>query len=83
MDVSADVLDAKAYLLTKNAHGMSVYEHLTAVLSQLLSERPDNAVDTLEQISAALKSGAYKPHSDIPVRMERPGMPDFPGEGKS
>ncbi len=69
MEETVDVLDAKAYLLTKSsASGVSVYEHLEAVLAQLLSERPDNAADTLEQVSLALKAGAFRPHSDIPVR---------------
>lgn len=74
-DVSSDVSDAKAYLLTKNKDGASVYEHLSAVLATLLSERPENAIDVLDQVSGAIKAGAYKPASDIAVRWFLPPPP--------
>ncbi|KAG8553140.1 hypothetical protein GDO81_003295 [Engystomops pustulosus] len=45
---------AKAYLLQAGPSGVSLYEHLSALLSRILSERPPNALETLEQMSAEL-----------------------------
>ena len=61
MDLNTDVLDAKAFLLQKNAQGVSVYDHLSRVLAALLAERPAAAVEALEEVSAAVKAGTYAP----------------------
>jgi hypothetical protein len=34
-------------------------------VAALLSERPENAMDVLDQVSGAIKAGAFKPASDI------------------
>ncbi|XP_073497525.1 radial spoke head protein 6 homolog A-like [Phyllobates terribilis] len=48
------IKNAKAYLLQAGPSGVSLYEHFSALLSRILSERPPNALETLEQISAEL-----------------------------
>ncbi|KAG9478149.1 radial spoke head protein 6 homolog A-like [Eleutherodactylus coqui] len=48
------IKNAKAYLLKAGPSGVSLYEHLSALLSRILSERPTNALETLEQMSTEL-----------------------------
>ena len=62
----------KAFLRSTNAHGVSVYSHLTEVLANLLSEKPDNALDFFEGVSLACK----KSHYSAVMTM----MPDVPLE---
>lgn len=53
-----DVAKAKAFLMKKEG-GASVYEHLTELLLKLCTEQPDNALATLEQLSAGLKGRSF------------------------
>ena len=56
-----DFLEAKAFLSkTSTATGVSVYDHLSAVITKLLDERPNNAVDILEELSSQTKQEAFK-----------------------
>ncbi|XP_073405449.1 radial spoke head protein 6 homolog A-like isoform X2 [Dendrobates tinctorius] len=48
------IKNAKAYLLQASPSGVSLYEHLSGLLSRILSERPPNALEILEQMSAEL-----------------------------
>ncbi|KAG8448479.1 hypothetical protein GDO86_015534 [Hymenochirus boettgeri] len=48
------IQNAKAFLLQTGSSGVSVYDHLSALLSRLLSERPPNALELLESLSAEL-----------------------------
>ncbi|XP_075042091.1 radial spoke head protein 6 homolog A-like [Mixophyes fleayi] len=48
------IQNAKAYLLQAGPSGVSLYEHLSALLSRILSERPPNALEILEQLSTEL-----------------------------
>lgn len=61
----SDFLDAKAFLLkASSATGISVYDHLTNVISRLLDERPNNAVDIIEDLSSQVKHEQFKPVAD-------------------
>lgn len=53
-----DFAKAKAYLQRAEG-GASVYDHLTEVVLKLVSEQPDNALQALEQLSAAVKSASF------------------------
>eukprot|EP00742_Colponemidia_sp_Colp-10_P000571 GILJ01000625.1.p1 GENE.GILJ01000625.1~~GILJ01000625.1.p1 ORF type:complete len:473 (+),score=96.00 GILJ01000625.1:42-1421(+) len=53
------VEEAKAFLM-KESKGDNVYDHLTQVLAKILLERPDNAVESLEQISRFVKQTTFK-----------------------
>eukprot|EP00041_Stephanoeca_diplocostata_P008024 m.115188 g.115188 ORF g.115188 m.115188 type:complete len:494 (+) comp17138_c0_seq1:269-1750(+) len=58
--------DAKAFLQTASSKaGVSVYDHLSSVISTLLDERPADAVSTLESISQRLKGKKKAPGSSI------------------
>lgn len=48
---------AKAYLLQGSS---SVYDHLAGVLGKLLEEKPDNALDILDDVSRQVKGEAFK-----------------------
>ncbi|XP_067144894.1 uncharacterized protein Rsph4a [Centruroides vittatus] len=51
-----DYLQAKSYLMTASSlTNISVYDHLVELLRKLLSEKPINAVDALEDISENIK----------------------------
>ena len=43
---------AKAYLMKANAEGLSLYDHLAEVVSKLLAEKPEDALEQIEAISA-------------------------------
>ena len=45
---------AKAYLMKANAEGLSLYDHLAEVVSKLLAEKPEDALEQIEAISAKI-----------------------------
>ena len=52
---------AKSYLLkTSTASQLNLYDHLTSCVAQLLEERPENAVDAFENLSASIKQAKRK-----------------------
>jgi radial spoke head protein 4A len=53
-----DFEDAKAYL-QRSEGGTSVYDHVSALVLQLLTTRPEGALSQLEHLSGLLKEGAY------------------------
>ena len=53
-----DAATAKAFLMKKEGSS-SIYEHLTELVLKLVTEQPDNALASLEQISAGLKGKVY------------------------
>jgi len=64
--MATDFDAAKAYLMqAQGAAGVSVYDHLSDVLSKLLSEKPENAVELLENISYELKADRFAAESNI------------------
>jgi radial spoke head protein 4A len=66
----SDFLEAKAFLLkSTDKTGINVYDHLSNVITRLLDERPDNAVDLIESISAQVKQEQFVDSSNtIQVR---------------
>ena len=61
----SDFLDAKAFLLkASDKTGLNVYDHLANVITKLLDERPDNAVDLLESLSAEVKKEQFVDRSN-------------------
>ena len=61
----SDFQNAKAYMLsTSNAHGVNVYDHMCKILTKILSEKPENAVDLFEDISKSLKKTRFQPKFD-------------------
>jgi len=57
----ADFEDAKTFMETKKG-GVSVFDHLTEVLVKLMTERPEDAVEQFERISAAVKTASMLDH---------------------
>jgi radial spoke head protein 4A len=61
----ASIEAAKGYLMKANADtGVSLYDHLSEVLSKLLAEKPENALEQLEAISAQLKATRFVPNGE-------------------
>ncbi|XP_006879074.1 PREDICTED: radial spoke head protein 4 homolog A [Elephantulus edwardii] len=59
------VQNAKAYLLkTSSKSGLNLYDHLSNILTKILDERPENAVDILEKISQDLKKAHFSKKLD-------------------
>ncbi|XP_075464879.1 radial spoke head protein 6 homolog A isoform X2 [Ascaphus truei] len=49
------IRNAKAFLLQGGKSGVSLYDHLSALLARILSERPPDAVESLAELSAELR----------------------------
>ncbi|XP_055981239.1 radial spoke head protein 4 homolog A [Sorex fumeus] len=59
------VQNAKAYLLkTSNKSGLNLYDHLSNMLTKILDERPENAVDIFENISQDVKMAHFSKKLD-------------------
>ncbi|XP_053329314.1 radial spoke head protein 6 homolog A [Spea bombifrons] len=56
--------NAKAFLLQADKSGVSLYEHLSALLSRILSERPPNALESLHELSSELMWARMRPGPD-------------------
>jgi radial spoke head protein 4A len=60
-----EYVDAKAFLLqTSTATGANLYDHLSSILMRVLEERPNNAVDMLEELSAEEKRSRFTTKED-------------------
>ncbi|NWW89033.1 RSH4A protein, partial [Rhynochetos jubatus] len=71
------VQNAKAYLLrSSSASGLSVYDHLSDVLTKLLEEQPPNAADIIESISQDVKGAQARKKMDT-LREEHEILPTF------
>eukprot|EP01051_Picozoa_sp_SAG22_P008517 SAG22_NODE_654_length_8129_cov_7.457410_2_plen_781_part_00 len=53
------VEQASAYLKQANSEGLSLYDHLSEVLSRILAEKPEDALAQLEEISAQIKKTRF------------------------
>jgi hypothetical protein len=49
-------------LLKEDVKGKNLYDHLTETLMKILIDRPDNAFDAFELISAEVKENPYDPN---------------------
>lgn len=59
-DIELKFIDAKAYLQTASTRsGDNVYDHLAKVLTRLLCERPNDAVDIFEDVSRLEKKEKF------------------------
>ncbi|XP_032718262.1 radial spoke head protein 4 homolog A isoform X1 [Lontra canadensis] len=59
------VQSAKAYLLkTSSKSGLNLYDHLSDMLTKVLDERPENAVDIIESISQDVKMAHFRKKLD-------------------
>lgn len=52
--------NAKSFLMKAGSSGLSVYDHLTSVLTAILDQRQENAVEYIEDISKDLKANTFK-----------------------
>ena len=55
--------EAKAYL-QKSTGDSNLYDHLSELLLKILVEKPDNALEAFEDLSAKMKVGRYAPSND-------------------
>uniref|UniRef100_A0A2K6L5Q6 Radial spoke head component 4A n=1 Tax=Rhinopithecus bieti TaxID=61621 RepID=A0A2K6L5Q6_RHIBE len=59
------IQNAKAYLLkTSSKSGFNLYDHLSNILTKILNERPENAVDIFENISQDVKMAHFSKKFD-------------------
>ncbi|XP_027972808.1 radial spoke head protein 4 homolog A [Eumetopias jubatus] len=59
------IQSAKAYLLkTSSKSGLNLYDHLSDMLTKVLDERPENAVDIIESISQNVKMEHFRKKLD-------------------
>ncbi|XP_037699491.1 radial spoke head protein 4 homolog A isoform X2 [Choloepus didactylus] len=59
------VQNAKAYLLKSSSKsGLNLYDHLSSMLTKILDERPENAVDIIENISRDVKMAYFSKKLD-------------------
>nr|XP_012416999.1 PREDICTED: radial spoke head protein 4 homolog A [Odobenus rosmarus divergens] len=59
------IQSAKAYLLkTSSKSGLNLYDHLSDMLTKVLDERPENAVDIIESISQDVKMEHFRKKLD-------------------
>ncbi|XP_045044635.2 radial spoke head protein 4 homolog A isoform X2 [Desmodus rotundus] len=57
--------NAKAYLLkTSSKSGLNLYDHLSNMLTKILDEQPENAVDIIENISQDVKMAHFSKKLD-------------------
>ncbi|XP_054425841.1 radial spoke head protein 4 homolog A [Pteronotus mesoamericanus] len=68
---------AKAYLLqTSSKSGLNLYDHLSNMLTQILDERPENAVDIIENISQDVKKAHFSKKLDT-LQNENEMLPTY------
>ncbi|KAM9324909.1 radial spoke head protein 6 homolog A-like [Gastrophryne carolinensis] len=86
--------NAKAYLQQAGPQGVSLYEHLSALLSRILAERPSDPLEILEQLSTelhwsrlnkkldTLRTQEEEPHTYIKAESQRALFTHGAGEGE-
>lgn len=71
------IQSAKAYLLqTSSKSGLNLYDHLSNMLSKILDERPENAVDIIENISQDVKMAHFSKKLDT-LQNENEMLPTY------
>ncbi|XP_015455561.1 radial spoke head protein 4 homolog A isoform X2 [Pteropus alecto] len=71
------IRNAKAYLLkTSDKSGLNLYEHLSNMLTKILDERPENAVDIIETISQDVKMAHFSKKLDT-LQNENEMLPTY------
>ncbi|KAM5327606.1 radial spoke head protein 4 homolog A [Glossophaga mutica] len=71
------IQNAKAYLLkTSSKSGLNLYDHLSNMLTKILDERPENAVDIIENISRDVKMAHFSKKLDT-LQNENEMLPTY------
>ncbi|XP_019523825.1 PREDICTED: radial spoke head protein 4 homolog A isoform X1 [Hipposideros armiger] len=71
------IQNAKAYLLqTSSKSGLNLYDHLSNMLTKILDERPENAVDIIENISQDVKIAHFSKKLDT-LQNENEMLPTY------
>ncbi|XP_008137263.2 radial spoke head protein 4 homolog A isoform X2 [Eptesicus fuscus] len=71
------IQSAKAYLLkTSSKSGLNLYDHLSNMLTRILDERPENAVDIIENISQDVKMAHFSKKLDT-LQNENEMLPTY------
>ncbi|XP_077756745.1 radial spoke head protein 4 homolog A isoform X1 [Canis aureus] len=71
------IQSAKAYLLkTSSKSGLNLYDHLSDMLTKVLDERPENAVDIIESISQDVKMAHFRKKLDT-LQNENEMLPTY------
>ncbi|XP_040821409.1 radial spoke head protein 4 homolog A [Ochotona curzoniae] len=71
------IQNAKAYLIkTSSKSGFNLYDHLSNVLTKVLDERPDDAVDIIENISQDVKKAQFNKKLDT-LQNENEMLPTY------
>ncbi|KAK2508004.1 hypothetical protein MC885_009939 [Smutsia gigantea] len=71
------IQNAKTYLLkTSNKSGLNLYDHLSNMLTKILDERPENAVDVIENISQDVKMTHFSKKLDT-LQNENEMLPTY------
>ncbi|KAM4642376.1 radial spoke head protein 6 homolog A [Discoglossus pictus] len=70
------IRDAKAFLMQADKSGVSLYEHLSALLSRILSERPPHALESLNELSSEVHWSRLGPGGDT-LRTQRDDPPTY------
>nr|XP_010347609.1 radial spoke head protein 4 homolog A isoform X2 [Saimiri boliviensis boliviensis] len=71
------IQNAKAYLLkTSSKSGLNLYDHLSNMLTKILDERPENAVDIIENISQDVKMAHFSKKFDA-LQNENEMLPTY------
>ncbi|XP_073931951.1 radial spoke head protein 4 homolog A isoform X2 [Castor canadensis] len=71
------IQNAKAYLLKASSKsGLNLYDHLSNMLSKILDERPENAVDIIENISQDVKVAHFSKKLDT-LQNENEMLPTY------
>jgi len=55
-------VDELRQLLTEDSNGQNLYDHLTQILMRILVDKPKNAYESFELLSAETKKQPLKPH---------------------
>ncbi|XP_008066016.1 radial spoke head protein 4 homolog A [Carlito syrichta] len=76
-ELETAIQNAKAYLLkTSSKSGLNLYDHLSNMLTKILDERPENAVDIIENISQDVKMAHFSKKLDT-LQNENEMLPTY------
>ncbi|XP_004630339.1 radial spoke head protein 4 homolog A [Octodon degus] len=76
-ELEVAVRNAKGYLLRVSSKtGLSLYDHLSNMLTKILDERPENAVDIIENISQNVKMAHFSKKLDT-LQNENEMLPTY------
>ena len=71
MSAAVTLAEARS-LLKEDKNGRNLYDHLTETLMKIIIDRPDNAFDMFEQISAEVKANPMDPSPEATLGRPHP-----------